>query len=71
MISDKIGYIKVNTFAQTTAEEFKKALKTLKGKGMKDLIVDLQGNGGGFLKTAIDLADEFLSNNKLIVYTQG
>lgn len=71
MVTDKIGYIKVNTFGQTTAEEFKKALRTLKSKGMKDLIVDLQGNGGGFLKTAIDLADEFLSNNKLIVYTQG
>ena len=71
MLTDKIGYIKINSFGTTTADEFNKALKELKAKGMKDLVLSLERNGGGFLKTSIDLADEFLPKNKLIVYTQG
>jgi len=71
MATPEIGYIKINRFAATTMEEFKAALADLKKQGMQDLILDLQGNGGGLLKTAIDLADEFLDNNKLIVYTEG
>ena len=71
MINDEIGYIKINRFAKNTITEFKKGLKELQEKNMKDLIIDLRGNGGGYLKTATQLADEFLSEKKLIVYTEG
>ena len=71
MIQPKTGYIRVNRFGATTAEEFAKALKALQKKGMKDLILDLQGNGGGYLNAAIDLANEFLQQKELIVYTEG
>ncbi|NSW44613.1 MAG: S41 family peptidase [Bacteroidales bacterium] len=71
MIDKEIGYIKLNRFAATTIEEFQKAIKDLKAKGMKDLILDLAGNGGGYLNAAVDLADEFLDDKKMIVYTQG
>lgn len=71
MIDKEIGYIKLNRFAASTIEEFKKAIKDLKAKGMKDLILDLAGNGGGYLNAAVDLADEFLDDKKMIVYTQG
>ncbi len=71
MIQPKIGYIRINRFGATTAEEFAEALKSLQKKGMKDLILDLQGNGGGYLNAAIDLANEFLKQKELIVYTEG
>jgi len=71
MIGKDIGYIKINNFGNSTVQEFEKAFNTLKGKGMTKLILSLQGNGGGYLNAAIQLADEFLSANKLIVYTQG
>jgi carboxyl-terminal processing protease len=71
MATPTVGYIKLNRFAQTTMEEFRASLKKLKEAGMKDLILDLSDNGGGYLNTAIDLADEFLEDRKLIVYTQG
>src|SRR5690606_10740334 len=71
MVNDKIGDIKLNRFSKTTMDEFATAMKQLKGNGMEDLILDLQGNGGGLLVTAIDLADEFLKANELIVYTEG
>lgn len=71
MVDDKIGYIKLNRFSKTTMDEFSTALKKLKSKGVEDLILDLQGNGGGLLETAILLADEFLNANELIVYTEG
>ncbi len=71
MIEPKIGYIRINRFGATTAEEFTQALKELQKKGMKDLILDLQGNGGGYLNAAIDLANEFLGQKELIVYTEG
>ncbi len=71
MASPEIGYIKLNRFAATTVNEFRKALKELKAEGMQSLILDLRANGGGYLNEAIDLADEFLSDNKLIVYTEG
>ena len=70
MIQPKIGYIRINRFGATTAEEFKKAMKDLQKQGMKDLILDLQGNGGGYLNAAIDLANEFLGQKELIVYTE-
>jgi carboxyl-terminal processing protease len=71
MIDKETGYIKVSRFAQTTFDEFQESLKQLKAKGMKNLILDLQDNGGGFLHIAIKMADEFLSDKKLIVYTKG
>ncbi len=71
MMNDKIGYIRINRFAATTHDEFKKALVALQKQGMKDLILDLQGNGGGYLNAAIDIANEFLNDKELIVYTEG
>jgi len=71
MASPEIGYIKVNRFSATTMREFREDLSELKEAGMKHLILDLQGNGGGYLNTAIDMVDEFIDDNKLIVYTEG
>lgn len=71
MATPTIGYIKVNRFARNTTEEFDEALTKLKAKGLEDLILDLRGNGGGYLNTAFTLADEFLADNKMIVYTEG
>lgn len=71
MIGKDIGYIKINNFGATTVEEFQNAFHKLKKEGMKHLVLSLQGNGGGYLNAAYQLADEFLSNDKLIVYTQG
>lgn len=71
MVAPEVGYIKLDRFAQTTMEEFKTALAVLKISGMKHLIFDLRGNGGGYLGTAIDLADEFLPADRDIVYTEG
>ncbi len=71
MIDSEIGYIKVSRFAQTTFDEFRTALDDLKKKGMKKLILDLQGNPGGYMNQAIDLADEFLPAGEKIVFTKG
>lgn len=71
MIDNEIGYIKVSRFAQTTYEEFMQALDGLKKKGMKKLILDLQGNPGGYMGQAIDMADEFLPAGDKIVFTKG
>ena len=71
MMTPKVGYIKINRFGATTHEEFMEALARLKGQGMQDLILDLQGNGGGYLNAAIDIANEFLGGGELIVYTEG
>ncbi|GHT28057.1 peptidase S41 [Bacteroidia bacterium] len=71
MADKQTGYIKLSRFANTSDQEFITALTKLKKEGMKNLILDLQGNGGGYLNIAIDLADEFLSKDKLIVYTEG
>ena len=71
MVTPTTGYIKVNRFAAQTIVEFKNGLDSLQKKGMQDLILDLRGNGGGYLNTAIQLADEFLSEKKLVVYTEG
>lgn len=71
MVDDATGYIKVSRFAKTTFEEFTLASEKLLNKGMKKLIVDLRGNGGGFLDAAVSIADEFLSAGELIVYTEG
>lgn len=71
MINDKIGYIKLNSFSRTTIDEVEEAIKKLKKSGMNDLILDLQGNGGGLLQAAQKLADEFLTGEKLVVYSEG
>lgn len=71
IISDDIGYIKISKFAKTTQFEFRRAVTKLRKKGMKKVILDLRGNGGGYLDAAIKLADEFLDNKKLIVFTKG
>lgn len=71
MVDEKIGYIRIDRFAATTGKEFSDALNRLKRQGMEDLILDLQGNGGGYLQAAIDLADQFLAKKALIVYTEG
>ena len=71
MADKRTGYVKLNRFAASSADEFREALDKLRRQGMRDLILDLQGNGGGYLNIAIELADEFLGKNRLIVYTQG
>jgi carboxyl-terminal processing protease len=71
MATPEIGYIKINRFAQNTMDEFYSSMKELQAKGLQHLILDLRGNGGGYLHVAIALADEFLPDKKMIVYTQG
>lgn len=71
MIDDEIGFIKINRFAKTTYAEFMSATKKLLKSGMKELIIDLRGNGGGVMGAATSIADEFLAKDKMIVYTQG
>ena len=71
MADKHTGYIKLNRFAASSANEFREALEKLRKKGLKNLILDLQGNGGGYLNIAIELADEFLEKQRLIVYTKG
>jgi len=71
MIKEDVGYIKLNRFSFTTMDEFRKAAVELEKEGMQDLILDLSGNGGGYMDVAIKLADQFLSERKLIVYTEG
>ena len=71
MIAPKVGYIKISSFGATTHEEFSNALDTLKKQKMQHLILDLQGNGGGYLKAAVDMANDFLQKGQQIVYTEG
>jgi carboxyl-terminal processing protease len=71
MVDDSIGYIKLSRFAANTYEELLSALKKLMEQGMTRLILDLRGNYGGFLQQSINISDEFLSDKKLIVYTEG
>jgi carboxyl-terminal processing protease len=71
MIDAVTGYIKLNKFAETTYREFMRAMENLKGQGMQKLILDLRDNPGGFVEQATNIADEFLDDDKLIVYTDG
>ncbi len=71
MIDNTTGYVRISSFGATTHDEFVKACNRLKKLGMKDIIIDLQGNGGGYLQAAVQMADEFLSNDEMIVYTEG
>ena len=71
MLDKTTGYVKVNQFGRTTYDEFITALDKLEREGAKRYVVDLRGNGGGYMEPAIYMANEFLSNNRLIVYTKG
>lgn len=71
MIDSSIGFIRLNKFSQQTYREFMQNLEALKKQGLKKLVLDLRGNGGGVLDEAIEIADEFLEGDKLISYTEG
>lgn len=71
MIAPKVGFIRLNKFAERTYEEFMTELEKLQAQKMQSLILDLRGNTGGLMKEAVDMADEFLEDNQLIVYTEG
>lgn len=71
MVDDKIGYVSVSRFSETTFSEVKDALDDLKQKGMEQLILDLRGNPGGYLNQAVKIADLFIEDEKKIVYTEG
>jgi len=71
MANAETGFIKLNRFSRTSMDEFHESVQKLKDQGMKNLILDLRGNTGGYLDIAVKLSDEFLSSDKLIVYTKG
>ena len=71
MASPTTGYVKISRFGATTFDEFKEACAKLRAQGMKNIIIDLESNGGGYMSAAIDLANEFLSGDRTIVYTEG
>jgi len=71
MIQPGTGYIRLNKFSQVTYREFMQSLEKLKKAGLKKLVLDLRGNGGGVLDQATEIADEFLEGDKLITYTEG
>jgi carboxyl-terminal processing protease len=71
MLNKTTGYIKINRFAETTANEFHAALVNLKQKGISELIIDVRDNGGGFLEMAVEVADELLKDDQLIVFTKN
>lgn len=71
MVDATTGYIRINNFGATTYDEFISAIRMLQDKGMVDLILDLQGNGGGYLQAAVQISNEFLDAGDLIVYTEG
>lgn len=71
MINEDIGYIKISQFSRTTFREYMEAAEKLNSRGMKKLILDLRGNGGGYMDQATNIVDQFLGEGKLIVYTEG
>ncbi len=71
MLDNRVGYIRLSRFIATTAVEFRQVLALLKKQGMARLVIDLRGNPGGFLEQAVEVADEFLSQGQLIVYTKS
>ena len=71
IIDKHVGYIKLDRFAQESTQEFKEAFAKLQAQGMESLIFDLRGNTGGYLNTAIELVDQFLTENQLVVFTEG
>lgn len=71
MADETTGYVKLERFAATSTQELTTALKALKKKGMQDLILDLRGNGGGYLNVAFEICDQFIDGKKMIVYTDN
>ncbi|MBC7642839.1 MAG: S41 family peptidase [Flavobacterium sp.] len=71
LLNPNLGFIKINRFAETTYNEFKSGLDKLRSNGAKSLIIDLRENGGGFLEIATQIADEFLKNKQLVVFTKN
>jgi len=71
MVNDRVGYIKFNRFAKDTGLEFIEGIEKLQQQGMKDLIVDMKANAGGFLHVAVQVANQLLDRGKMIVYTKG
>ena len=71
MVDEEVGYLKLNRFSAKTTQEFRKGLQELTEAGAERLILDLRGNPGGYLMAATNVADEFLSGRKMIVYTEG
>jgi carboxyl-terminal processing protease len=71
IIAPQTGYIRISRFGATTPKEFKDALQKLQKAGMTNLILDLQGNGGGYLEAAVEIANQFLQSRDLIVYMEG
>ncbi len=71
MVDKNIGYIRISRFSANTVEEFETAVNKLKKEGMRDMILDLQGNAGGYLGAAIGIGDNLLPDKRLIVYTEG
>lgn len=71
MATPEVGYVKVSRFAQTTGEELANAIDQLTEQGMKDIIIDLQGNGGGLVSSAVEMAELFLPGGEMVVYTEG
>ncbi|WP_340114773.1 S41 family peptidase [Maribellus mangrovi] len=71
MLDESTGYIKLNKFSATTNEEFEAAMKELSQDNLQNLILDLRGNGGGYLRTAIEISDQFLKDDQMVVYTDG
>jgi carboxyl-terminal processing protease len=71
MADKNTGYVRLERFSQTSAQELRDVLTRLKARGMKNLIFDLRGNGGGYLQAAFEIANEFIGNDKMIVYTDN
>ncbi|MGV3697140.1 S41 family peptidase [Flavobacterium sp.] len=71
MLNKTIGYIKINRFAENTYDEFMAGLRKLKSQGMNTLVIDVRDNGGGYLERAVSIADEFLKDNELVVFTKN
>lgn len=71
MVTPETGYIKISRFAANTHEKFSDALRHLKSEGMENLVLDLRGNGGGYMRVALDITDEFLGRGQLMLFTEG
>ena len=71
MIDKTTGYIRINTFGERTYEELLVALAELRSQGARALVIDLRGNGGGYMDAAINIANQFLPGKRMIVYTEG
>ena len=71
MVNDSVGFISLSRFGATTADEVRDAMSDLRRKGMRHLVIDLSDNGGGYLRSATDIAEFFLDNGDLVVYTES